>query len=84
MLWIAAPVADAAAVNPSHVKMHLANGLSTDPIKGNLVFNNGPKTPPKNPPDCLILCNWGFDSFILADEPFAKTLRIFETCVNNS
>ena len=27
------------------------------------------------------LDNWVFESFILADEPFAKTLRIFETCV---
>ena len=30
-----------------------------------------------NPSDCLILCNWVFDNFILADEPFAKALRIF-------
>ena len=36
---------------------------------------------PENPPDYAILWNWVFDSFKLADEPFAKTLRIFETCV---
>ena len=42
-LWIAASVADAAAVNPNGNKALLANGLSTFPIKGNPVFNTGPK-----------------------------------------
>ena len=28
----------------------------------------------------IILDNWVFDNFILADELFAKVLRIFETC----
>ena len=37
--------------------MLLANGLSTFPIKGNPVFNNGPKSLPKNPSDCTISCN---------------------------
>ena len=32
-------------------------------------------------PDC-ILGNWVFESFILADETFAKALRIFETYVS--
>ena len=31
--------------------------------------------------DCIILDNCGFANFILADEPFAKALRIFETSV---
>ena len=35
----------------------LANGLSTSPIKSNLVFSNCSKSLPKNPPDCYILCN---------------------------
>ena len=56
--------------------------LSTFPIKGNPVFSNGPKILPKNPPDCPILWNWVFESFLLADESFAKALRIFETCVS--
>ena len=34
-----------------------------------------------NPPDCPILCNWVFDNSYLADEPFAKALESFETCV---
>ena len=80
-LWIAAPVADAGAVNPNGIKTLLANGLSTFPIKGNPVFSNGPKSLPKNPPDCPILCNWVFDNFILAEELFAKALRNFQTCV---
>ena len=69
-LWIAASVANAAAVNPNGSKTLLANSLSTFPVKGNPVFNNGPKSLPNDPPDCPILCNWVFDNFILADEPF--------------
>ena len=41
-LWIAAAVADYAAVCPNAIKTLLANGLSTLFIKGNPVFSNGP------------------------------------------
>ena len=68
----------AAAVNPNGIKMLLANGFNTFFIKGNAVFSNGPKGLPRNPPDCLILCNWVFDNFILADELFVKGLWSFE------
>ena len=36
--------------------------------------------------DCIILENWVFENFVLADKVFAKALQIFETCVsvNNS
>ena len=74
-LWIAASVADAAAVNPKGIKTLLA----TFPIKGNPVFNNGPKRQPINPPDGPILCYWVFDNFILAEELFAKALRSLNT-----
>ena len=74
-------VADAAAVNPNGIKTVLANGLSTFPIKSNPVFSNGRKSLPKNPPSCPISCNWVFDNFMLADKPFVKALRSFETCV---
>ena len=63
------------------VLSRLSNGLSTFFIKDNPVFSNGPKSLPKNLPDCLILCNWIFCNFILADEPFLKALRSVETCV---
>ena len=56
-LWIAASVVDAAAVNPNGIKTLLVNGLSTSPIKDNLVFSNGPKSLSKIPPDSPILCN---------------------------
>ena len=56
-LSIAASVADAAAVNPNGIKTFLANGLSTFLVKGNPDFTNSPKSLPKNPPDCLALCN---------------------------
>ena len=65
-LWIAASVADAAAVNPNGIKMLLAYGLSTSPIKGNPFFRNVSKILPKNTPDWTILCNWVFDNFVLA------------------
>ena len=81
-LWIAASVAHAAAVNPNGVITLLANGLSIFSIRGNTIFSNGPKSLPKNPPGYQILCNWAFNNFILADEPFAKTLRNFETSLN--
>ena len=29
----------------------------------------------KTPPDCIILDNWVFENFMLADEPFAKPLK---------
>ena len=80
-LWIAASVADDAAVNPNVIKTVLANDLNTFLVKGNLVFSNGTKSLPRNHPDCPILCNWVFDNFILADEPFAKTLQSFQRFV---
>ena len=44
-------------VNPSGVKTLLANGFSTFLIKDKIVFSNGPKSLPKNPADCPILCD---------------------------
>ena len=41
--WIAASIADAAALNPNGIKTPLANGLSLFAIKGNPVFSNCPK-----------------------------------------
>ena len=72
--WIAASFADAAAVNPTGIKTLLANGLNTFSIKGNPVFSNGPKSLPKNPSDYPMLCNWVFDDFVLAFEPFEEAL----------
>ena len=37
----------------------------------------------RTPPNCTILDNCVFENFILADEPFAKGLRIFETYDKN-
>ena len=55
-LWIAVSVA-AAVVNPTGIKTLLVNGLSTFPIKGNPIFNNGPKSLTNNPPNCTISCH---------------------------
>ena len=55
--WIAASVADAAAVNPNSMKALLAKDLNSFFIKGNPDFSIGPKSQPKNPPDCTILYN---------------------------
>ena len=48
-LFIAASVADAAAVKPN-----IPNGLTTDFNKGNPDFNNGIKIF-KNPPFCILI-----------------------------
>ena len=54
-LCIPVSAADAAVVNPKGIKMLLANGLITFFINGNPVFSNGPRSIPRNPPDCIIL-----------------------------
>ena len=79
--WIAASVADAAAVNPNGIKSLLASVFSTFFIKWKSVFSNGLWNLPKNSPDCSILCNWVFVDFILANELFPKVLRSLETRV---
>ena len=79
-LWLAASVA-ATSVNSDGIKTFSAYSFKTFFLKGNPVFSNDPKSLPKTPPDCPILHSWVFEHFKLADESFAKALRIFETCV---
>ena len=62
--------------------MFLANGLSTFHFKGKPVFSNGLKSLLRNLPNCTTLDSRIFKNFILANKPFAKALRIFETGVN--
>ena len=69
-LGIAASVAIAVAADPSGIERLLANGSSTFPIKDNPVFSNSSRSLPRNPLDYLMLWDWVFDNFILADEPF--------------
>ena len=64
-LFIAASVADTAAVKPS-----IPNCLTTDFNKGNPDFNNGIKNF-KNPPFC-ILVNCAFENLISADVRLLK------------
>ena len=80
-LEIAASVADVVAVNPNVIKTFLNNGLSRFSIKGKSVVCNGPKSLPKNPPNCFVLYNGVFDNFILAEKLFAKAWQCLETCV---
>ena len=72
-LFIAASVADSAAVKPN-----IPNGLFTDFNKGN-PENHGAKNL-KNPPFC-ILVNCPFDNLISFDMWLAKALRTFATCL---
>ena len=81
LLFIPTSAADAAAVNPNGIKTLLANGFITFYINGNLVYNNGPRSLPRNPPDCIILDIWVFDSLISVDKQFSKSLRRFSTCL---
>ena len=78
---IASSASDAVVVNPNVIKTLLVNGLSTFPIKGKPSFSNGPKSLPKNPPDCSILWKWVFDKFTLANELFVKAWRSLESYV---
>ena len=64
----------AAAVNPNWIKTLLAKGLIICFVDSIPVFNNRPRSLPKNPSDYIILDNWAFDSWILTDELFAKGL----------
>ena len=65
-----------ATVNRNGTKMLLANSWSTFYIKGKpVLYNNDSKILPGNLPDYLILENWAFDNFILAEELAAKALR---------
>ena len=84
--WTPAFVTDGGTVNLNGIKINLSNSLSTFFLKGKPVFNNDPRNLPKNLPDCLILDNLVFDSFILADELFPKTLGSLKFCalVNNN
>ena len=79
--WRPASVADVAAVNPNGIKTLLATGLNIFLIRSKPVFSNGPKTLPKNSPDCPILCSWVFDSFILVNKIFANVFQNIETSV---
>ena len=72
-LCIPASAADAAAVNHKWIKTLLANAFITFFIKGNLVFSNGPRSLPRNPPDCIILDNWVFDKLTSVDDLLPKT-----------
>ena len=85
ILCIPASAADAAAVNPNGIKTLLANDLITFLMNGSPVFNNGPRSLPRNPPDFMILDNWVFDNLMPVGELFVKTLQKFATCllVNN-
>ena len=86
LLCISASPADAAAVHTNGIKTLLANYLITFFINGNPVFSNGPRSLPRNPPNCIILDNWVFDNLISVDDLLAKALLRFETCllVNNN
>ena len=73
-LCIPGSAADAAAVNSNEIKTLLAPGLITFFINGNLVFSNGTRSLPRNPPDSIILDNLVFNNLISVDELFAKIL----------
>ena len=86
IFWcIPASDADAAAVNPKGIKTLLAYNLITFFISGRPVFNNGPTSIPRNPPDCIILDIWLSDNLISTDDLLVKALQKFATCllVNN-
>ena len=57
-------------------------GVTLEPVTYSLLNQSICLSRKSFPPGCMILSNWAFENFMLADEPFAKALRIFETCVS--
>ena len=55
---------DITADNPNGIRTLSANGFNTFFLKARLVFSNGPKSLPKNPSDCPVLCKCLFDNFV--------------------
>ena len=55
-------------------------------LAGKATFNNGPKSLPRNPAECIISDSFVFKNFVLADDLFAKALERLVAClsVNNS
>ena len=74
---IPASTAYAAAVSSRGIKILLANCLIE-------FFIIGATSLPRNPPKCIILVIFVFDSFVSGDELFAKALRSFETFLSVS
>ena len=70
--------ADATAVNPKGIKTILANGLITFSINGSPAFNNGPRSLPRNHPNCTILDHWVFDNLIWVDDLLAKSYEYLQ------
>ena len=56
-LCISVSAATAAAVDPNGIKTLVTSGFSTFFINRNSVFNNGPRSLPRNHSDCTILDN---------------------------
>ena len=54
----------------------LANGQITLFINGDPILSNGPKSLPRNPPDCIMLDNCVFDNLIYVDVEFNIDLSI--------
>ena len=50
-LCIPTSAADVTFANPNGIKTLLVKALSTFPYKGKPVFSNGPRCPPRNPPN---------------------------------
>ena len=70
-LGIPVSAADTVAVNLSGTKTLLANRWSTFFINDKLVFNDGPRSLPKNQHYCTILESWVSDNLILSEKLFA-------------
>ena len=72
---VAASTADAAVVNPNGIKTLLVSCVSTFLADGKPVFNNGPRSLDRNPPDSMILGIYVFDNLTSADKLFAKIYK---------
>ena len=82
--WTIESAGNAAAVYPNNTKILLANGLSIFYIKAKLIFNDRLRSLLRNAANCITLDSRALDNLILADNLFAKVLRIFENWLSNN
>ena len=83
-LWIRTSAADADAVKTNDMSTVIANCLVTFFINDKSTFINGPRSLPRNLPNCIIYEICVFDKLILAEKLHSKVLWSFATCLSVS
>ena len=73
--WFPALSADVAGVNPNGTNTLVVDSVCRFFINGRPTFMNGPRSLPRNPPDCIILDSGLFDNSLAVNELFVKPCK---------